>query len=383
MDLNSSHNLYERIDSFLRKRREDGTFRQLRTSESSDETLDLSNNDYLCLAKHPLVCQAACRAIEEDGCSSSASPLLTGYRSSHAALVETICAWFGSSRNQVMLWNTGYSANQSIFNILPQKKDIVLADKMIHQSMIAGILSSGARLIRYPHLDIPQLESLLARYSENRNVFVATESVFGMDGDYPDLRKISQLRKKFGFFWILDEAHALGWYGQKGTGLAEEQGVLDTVDLFLGTMGKALGSSGAFTIFKNPQLKDYMVNVAGHFIYSTFLPPSAALAAKQAIELLVGWESERKQWQNQSNCMRATLNRLGHFCGPGDSPVIPMFFNSLDDLDLAKRKLGDSRISVSAIRHPTVPVHSPRIRISMRRDMNGEDLAGKIHEGLK
>ena len=383
MDLNSSHDLNERIDSFLRKRRENGSFRQLRTSESSDETLDLSNNDYLCLAKHPLVCQAACRAIEEDGCSSSASPLLTGYRPSHAALVETICAWFGTSRNQVMLWNTGYSANQSIFTILPQKNDLVLADRMIHQSMIAGILSSGARLIRYPHLDMQRLESLLVRYSGQRTVYVATESVFGMDGDYPDLGKISRLREKFRFFWILDEAHALGWYGQKGTGLAEEQGVLDAVDLFLGTMGKALGSSGAFTIFKNPQLKDYMVNVAGHFIYSTFLPPSAALAAKQAIELLAGWKRERKEWQDQSNCMRTKLNHLGHSCGTGDSPVIPIFFNSLDDLAIAKEKLEDSRMRVSAIRHPTVPVHSPRIRISMRSDLNGEDLAGKIHEGLE
>ena len=383
MGLNSSNAFHDRIERFIQARVEAGTFRKIITSVSKEDVLDLSNNDYLNLAKHPLVCRAASKAIEDDGCSASASPLLSGFRSSHELLKQTICNWFDSSQNQVMIWNSGYSANQSVLKILPQKGDLVLADKLIHESMISGIMSSGARLIRYAHLDLDELESLLTRFSGKRMVFLATESVFGMDGDYPDLQKISELKEQFPFFWILDEAHALGWYGKKGTGLAEGKEVLDQVDLIIGTMGKALGSSGAFTVFKNAKLTDYMINKAGHFIYSTFLPPSSALAAVQAIELINGWQKERKLWQEESQNIRNELTRLGHSSASGDSPIIPLFFDNLEELQNAKENLLSSGIRVSAIRPPTVPADLPRIRISLKRELVGTDIVSRIHEALK
>ena len=383
MGLNPADTFNQRIEGFLQEREEAGTFRKITTSVSKKNALDLSNNDYLSLAKHPLVCRAASRAIEEDGCSASASPLLSGFGPSHELLKQTICNWFESSASQVMIWNSGYSANQSIFKILPQKGDLVLADKLIHESMISGILSSGARLIRYPHLDLGKLESLLTRFSGKRMIFIATESLFGMDGDYPDLRRISELKERFSFFWILDEAHALGWYGKKGTGLAEEQEVFKQVDLIVGTMGKALGSSGAFTVFKNPKLTDYLINKAGHFIYSTFLPPSSALAAVQAIELINGWQEQRKYWQKESQDIRCELIRLGYSSASGDSPIIPLFFDNLEELQVAKENLLSSAIKVSAIRPPTVPADSPRIRISLKRELVGSNIAQRIHEALK
>ena len=383
MGLNPADTFNQRIEGFLQEREEAGTLRKITTSVSKKNVLDLSNNDYLSLAKHPLVCEAASRAIEDDGCSASASPLLSGFGPSHELLKQTICNWFESSASQVMIWNSGYSANQSIFKILPQKGDLVLADKLIHESMISGILSSGARLIRYPHLDLGKLESLLTRFSGKRMIFLATESLFGMDGDYPDLRRISELRERFPFFWILDEAHALGWYGKKGTGLAEEQEVFKHVDLIIGTMGKALGSSGAFTVFKNAKLTDYLINKAGHFIYSTFLAPSSALAAVQAIELINDWQEERKHWQEESQSIRCELIGLGHSSTSGDSPIIPLFFDNLEDLQVAKENLLSSGIKVSAIRPPTVPPNSPRIRISLKRELVGSNIAKRIHEALK
>jgi len=383
MGLNSTDAFNQRIEGFLQERAEAGTLRKITTSVSKKNVLDLSNNDYLSLSKHPLVRRAASRAIEDHGCSASASPLLSGFGPSHELLKQTICNWFESSANQVMLWNSGYSANQSILKILPRKGDLVLADKLIHESMISGILSSGARLIRYPHLDLEKLESLLTRFSGERMIFLATESLFGMDGDYPDLRRISELKEKRPFFWILDEAHALGWYGKRGTGLAEEKQVFKQVDLIIGTMGKALGSSGAFTIFKNAKLTDYVINKSGHFIYSTFLPPSSALAAAQAIELLSGWQEERRLWQEASQNMRTELIRLGHSSALGDSPIIPLFFDNLEELQASKENLSSSGIKVSAIRPPTVPADSPRIRISLKRELAGSNIAKRIHEALQ
>jgi len=266
--------LRERLESVLAERERSGTRRGLRVIDPQLGLLNLASNDYLGLAGNAKLKKAGRDAIDRYGCSSSASPLISGFGPAHKELLESVKAWHGFEHG--IVWNSGYAANQAILRQLPRKEDVVLADRLIHNSMITGILSSGARLARYRHCDLDHLETLLRSHcKEDRLVFVATESVFSMDGDYPDLARMAELKKQYRFFWILDEAHAMGWYGDKGSGLAEFFGVAKQVDVLVGTLGKALGSTGAYTLFHDNNLSDYLVNLSGEFIYSTYCRLSA------------------------------------------------------------------------------------------------------------
>ncbi|MEM9226812.1 MAG: aminotransferase class I/II-fold pyridoxal phosphate-dependent enzyme, partial [Verrucomicrobiota bacterium] len=224
--LASADALQARLKAALQQRRTDGLERVVKVRSESNGTFDLASNDYLRLAQHPDVKAAAITATERWGCSSSASPLINGFTEAHAELLESLKDWCGFAHG--MLWNTGYAANQAVLSQLPQRGDVVLADRLIHNSMVNGMLASGARLIRYRHLDLEHLASLLDEHQE-RTVFVVTESVFSMDGDYPDLATMAQLKEQHGFVWIVDEAHALGWYGERGSGLCEHYGISEQV----------------------------------------------------------------------------------------------------------------------------------------------------------
>ena len=259
--------LLDRLTTPLFDRRDAGLTRKLRTFSPSEKTLNLANNDYLGLANHPKVIASAKRSLEKYGCSSSASPLITGFGPAHSELLETLKEWHGFESG--MIWNSGYVANQALLGSIPRKDDLILADRLIHKSMISGILSSGARLMRYRHCDTGHLEELLEKNTTgDRIVFVVTESVFSMDGDYPDLEKIAELKERYDFFWIVDEAHALGWYGKRGSGLVEQFGVAESVDALVGTLGKALGSMGAYALFRDEVVERYLTNFADEFIYS-------------------------------------------------------------------------------------------------------------------
>ncbi|MEM8550570.1 MAG: aminotransferase class I/II-fold pyridoxal phosphate-dependent enzyme, partial [Verrucomicrobiota bacterium] len=303
------------------------------------------------------------------GCSSSASPLINGFTEAHAELLETLKSWCGFTHG--MLWNTGYAANQAVLSQLPQRGDIVLADRLIHNSMISGLLASGARVIRYRHLDLEHLGSLLEEYQE-RTVFVVTESVFSMDGDYPDLQHMAALKHKHGFVWIVDEAHALGWYGERGSGLCEHFGVGDQVDVYVGTLGKALGSAGAYTLFHDETLARYLINHAGEFIYSTFFSPSAAAAARAAVSLIQSSHEQRKHLQHLSSRLRGLIASAP----PGDSPIVPL---RVDDPVSLAVQLGLAGIHVGAVRPPTVPTGEGRLRLSLHAGLSEADTDHVAH----
>ncbi len=283
--MNAPATLSARLAQALEERRAQGLERTLRARASDEPFLDLANNDYLRLSQHPAVKAAAVAATERWGCSSSGSPLITGYTAEHDALLDTLKQWCGFPCG--LIWNTGFAANAAILSGLPRRGDLVLADRLIHNSMISGLLASGARLQRYRHLDLDHLRELLEKNRAGEGaVFVVSETVYSMDGDYPDLHAMAALKERYGFVWILDEAHALGWYGRTGSGLIEAAGVTGAVDVMVGTLGKGLGSMGAFTLFQDEVLRRYLINHAGEFIYSTYLPPACAAAARQAVELL-------------------------------------------------------------------------------------------------
>ena len=369
--------LLARLRAKLAERTQQGLWRKTQARASQSTLVNLANNDYLGLAQDPAVIAAATEALKIWGASSSASPLVTGYTEVHEQLEKTLAAWHGYP--YALLMNTGYAANAAVLGGLPQKGDLVLADRLVHASMLAGILASGTTLRRFAHNDLNALETLL---QENRDhagaVFVVTESVYSMDGDSPDLKRLVALRAQYQFCWILDEAHATGWHGSTGSGLQEEQGVRGEADIVVGTLGKALGSQGAYVLCRWPEVRDALVNFAGEFIYSTYLAPSSAAAALAAIQRVQSMATERQQLQEFSRQARSQLRTAGFEVPLGHSPIIPLVIGDATTAVRQAEHLRAAGFIVSAIRPPTVPQGTARLRISLRRGMSPEVVAQLI-----
>jgi 8-amino-7-oxononanoate synthase len=363
--------LEDRFVQKLEARKSKLVFRQTKIRASDDPILNLSDNDYLGLRQHPAVIEAAKAAVDRWGTSSSASPLVSGYTQAHADLERTLSDWHGG--RAALVWNSGYAANQSVLKLFVGAGDVVIADRLIHNSLISGILQSGARLIRFQHNDLDQLESLLRKHHGTRKIHLVTESVYSMDGDYPDLQRIAYLKNEYDFTWFLDEAHALGWYGAQGSGLAEAAGVLGQVDVLTGTMGKALASSGAYTIFNQSWMRDTCINEAGEFIYSTYLPPASAAAAEAAIELVRRSGEARARDQRRALAFREALRAQGWNVFGTDSAVVPVICGSSENALSVANALLESGIRVAAIRPSTVPQGAARVRLSLKATLSEAD----------
>jgi 8-amino-7-oxononanoate synthase len=364
-----------RCESAIAERDRKSQRRRIRVTALPEGAINLADNDYLGLARDPAVAAAVADAVLEHGTSASASPLVTGWRRPHEALVEALCAWHGLPFG--LLWTSGYAANCAVLGTLPRRGDLVLADRLIHHSMIAGLVRSGARIHRYPHLDLDRLEAALAGpEAAERPAFVVTESVFSMDGDYPDMGRLAALKRRHGFCWVLDEAHALGWYGPEGAGLARAAAVQESVDVLVGTLGKTLASGGAYTLFRDEAVRDCLINLAGEFIYSTALPPanaSGALAALNRVRELAA--AGQDGWHEASRRFRSMLREDGWDVPAGESPVVPVRMGGEDAAISLASSLRGEGILVGAVRPPTVPAGTSRLRLSMKRTLGPGDLA--------
>ena len=369
--------LLQRLRQSLAQREGSALRRKLTARASADHRVNLADNDYLGLSRDPAVVAAGVAALHEWGASSSASPLVTGYTEIHRKLEQTLAAWQGYAHGLVM--NTGFAANSAVLGGLPKKGDVVLADRLVHASMLDGILASGARLRRFAHNDLDALELMLHEEPALDGViFVVTESVYSMDGDSPDLKRLASLRKRFGFCWVLDEAHATGWYGATGSGLQEAQGVFAAADIVVGTLGKGLGSQGAYVLSHAPEVRDALINFAGEFVYSTYLAPSCAAAALAAVERVKGMSAERAELHALSHAWRDGLVEAGFAVPSGDSPIIPLILGDSDVTLKYATALRAAGFMVSAIRPPTVPVRTGRIRLSLRRGLSPAVLSSLI-----
>jgi 8-amino-7-oxononanoate synthase len=361
--------LLQRLRQSLAQREGSSLRRKLTARASADTRVNLADNDYLGLSRDPAVIAAGVAALHEWGASSSASPLVTGYTEIHQKLEQTLAAWQGYAHGLVM--NTGFAANSAVLGGLPKKGDLILADRLVHASMLDGIMASGARLRRFAHNDLDALELMLHEEPALDGViFVVTESVYSMDGDSPDLKRLASLRKRFGFCWVLDEAHATGWYGATGSGLQEAQGAFAAADIVVGTLGKGLGSQGAYVLSHAPEVRDALINFAGEFVYSTYLAPSCAAAALAAVERVKGLSAERCELHALSQAWRDGLVEAGFAVPSGDSPIIPLILGDSDVTLKYATALRAAGFMVSAIRPPTVPVRTGRIRISLRRGLS-------------
>lgn len=374
------------IHEYLQAREKAELLRELTPSfvENNSKNLYLNLNDYLQLSKHPLIIEAAQKALEVWGTSSQGSPAVGSYWPIHQELEDVLKKWCGFEYG--LLWNSGFAANKALLSTLPQTGDVILADRYIHNSMLLGAQETHAKLIRYRHLDLNHLEDLLRIYTHpDRTVFVVTESVFSMEGDYPNFSQMSFLKDRYQFFWIVDEAHALGWYGPKGNGLVAKFGVQQKVDILVATLGKALASQGAFTLFHHSHLRSYLINCTPEFIYSTYLTPAATAASLAAIKIIqTECIMHQSQWLSQTLKLK---NRLKHFFESVplyDSPILPLVIGDpRTTLYLAAELSEQHHIYVGAIRPPSVPKGTSRLRLSLHRNLAFDSLAQTLEGFFK
>jgi 8-amino-7-oxononanoate synthase len=361
----------QRLQKELDQRLRDNLLRVLEVGAPC--RLNLSSNDYFQLRSHADVIAGARRALEDQGAGSGASPLLYGYTPCHQLLLEALKSWKRKSAG--LVFNTGFMANQAVLKHLPGSRDLVLVDRLIHHSVIQAVLQGKADYRRYHHLDLHHLEELLAKHrNDYETVFVVTESVFSMDGDYPDLRALVELKQRHPFVLVLDEAHGTGVFGATGGGLAEEMGVLDEVGILVGTLGKALASMGAYVLTRSQTVIDYLVNYSGEFIYSTYLAPACAGAAEAALRLVQNMDSQRRRLRKNAAWLRDELIRNGWSTNPFDSQIVPVIIGDPDRTLALQNHLQAQGILLGAVRPPTVPANSSRLRVSLHTGVTREHL---------
>lgn len=332
--------------------------------------LSFCSNDYLGLANHPKIKQAAIDSIHQYGWGAGASRLVSGTMTLHQELEKKIAEFKGTEA--ALLFPTGYMANLGALCAFVSKGDIVVGDKLNHASIIDGCRLSGATFRIYPHKDVSQLESLLQRSSGYRRKLVVTDSVFSMDGDTAPLTEIAGIAKKYDAILMVDDAHATGVFGKQGKGLIEHYSLEGKIDIVMGSFSKAIGSVGGFIAGSKP-LIDFLKNKARPFIYTTALPPAVCAASLTGLTLIQEDASLiNRLWKNIA-CLKSQLSKFMNTITIG-GPIVPIILGSAEETLSASQKLYHYGIQIPAIRPPTVPPDTSRLRISLMATHNEYDI---------
>lgn len=374
--------MYEDYEKILDELKHHSHFRDLKNFEKKDEKyiyfrgkklLNLSSNNYLNFADNKKITQEFLDFVGNKYSFGSASArLLTGTLPVYKELEELLSNLY--NKDATLLYNSGYHANVGISSAINQKGDVIFSDKLNHASIIDGMRLSDGKFFRFPHNNMEALEKLLERERKNyKNAFIITESVFSMDGDIEDLKRIIKLKKKYNCIMIIDEAHAFGVLGEKGLGVAEELGIIDDVDLIVGTFGKSVGSMGAFVTGSKTMI-NFLINKSRSFIFSTALPPINIAFTKWIIE------NQFPKTKAKRKNMLSIAKKMG-----SDSHIIPVVIGeNKDTVDLCEVLFHNGYFTLP-IRPPTVPVGTSRLRLSLTADIQEKDLTvlkEKINEVL-
>lgn len=358
------------IDDALAKRKQQHRFRKLRAldpqaptvvSQGNQSLVNFSGNDYLGLSKHPEVIERAKYYADEYGAGSTASRLISGTYSIHRQLERRLADTF--SWPSAIVFNSGFQANSTIIGTIADRHALILADKLSHNSLLQGSLSSRAALRRFEHNSLDDLERQLSKASEEdfSRIIVITESLFSMDGDRSNLKAIANLTQSYNAWLFVDDAHALGVWGKDGLGLTYG---IEGIDMVLGTCGKAFGGFGAFLLCSD-KMKDYLINFCPGFIYTTALPPAVIGTIEASAELIPTMDNAREQIRKNIDRMKSGIHDAGFNTGNSESQIIPiMVGGEQETLGLADY-LEDQGFLATAIRPPTVPRGSGRIRITL------------------
>jgi len=335
------------------------------------EVLNFSSNDYLGLSNDARLKRAVVEAIEQYGLGAGASRLICGNMRAHEEL-EAQLALFKKSES-ALVFSSGYMANTGTISALMGRNDIVLSDKLNHASIIDGIILSRAKFLRYPHADVQALEGMLRTSDPTQRKLIVTDSVFSMDGDKAPLKEIVDLARRYEAMVMVDEAHGIGVLGAHGGGLVEELGLQDQVDIQMGTLSKAVGVLGAY-VCGTSLLREYLINKSRAFIYTTALPPALAHAAGVALQIIQQDDRLRGQLIDNAQYLLAGLKSLGFDTMNSSTPIIPVLVKDPARAMDISRYLLKQGIFVQAIRPPTVPVNTARLRLTVTATHARDDL---------
>ena len=356
-----------------------GLYRRLRLIESPQgprvtldgaEVLLLCSNNYLGLADHPRVRQAAADAAERFGAGAGASRLISGNMSIHERLERRLADFAGYER--ALLFGSGYLANLGTVAALAGRGQVVFSDELNHASLIDGCRISNAERFVYRHCDLEHLTWGL-RKASGRGALIVTDSIFSMDGDVAPIAGLLDLARRHGCRLLVDEAHAIGSLGPDGRGAVAEAGLDGEVDVIVGTLGKTLGSYGAY-VCANAEIVELLTNIARPFIFSTALPPPAVGAAIAALGLLAAQPGMVEHLRLNGATLREALVENGLDPGPSRTQIVPVVVGHADSaMTLCERSL-EGRVFAQAIRPPTVPEGTSRLRLSVMANHRPNDL---------
>ena len=353
------------LTATLRDLRAGGLLRQMRLPQG----VDLVSNDYLGLAEHPHITNAMRAAVADLPAGSGGSRLLRGHHEIFEWIEERLAAFSGTEA--ALLFGSGYAANIGLLQAIVSKDDVVFSDAHNHASLIDGIRLSKASTVVYPHQDLNALDQALAGPRSGRAI-VVTESVFSMDGDVTPLRAISEIVARHRAVLVVDEAHATGMYGARGSGLVEAEGLRDQVLATVHTGGKALGSGGAW-VAGSRALRDVLVNRARSFIFSTAPIPVLAVALGAGLDLLKKEPSRRSEVHRKSALLRHLLSEHGIDVS-GGCFIVPILLGSNEAAVAMQSNLMAAGFDVRAIRPPSVAPGTARLRVTVRFPVSDDDL---------
>jgi len=324
--------------------------------------LSFCSNDYLGLASHPALAAAAADAAGRDGFGASASRLVAGDLPAHRGLEATLAAFL--ERPAALVFPSGYQTNIGVLTALAGRDDLIVSDALNHASLVDGCRLSRARVAVYPHADARAAGRLLAAGPQFRRRILVTESLFSMDGDLAPLGALTDAAAATDSILVVDEAHAFGVFGPGGRGLCAAARVVP--DVLIGTLGKAAGTAGGFVAGAAP-LRDLLVNRARTFIFTTALPPPVAAAAAAAVELIAGAEGDRRRARlaERQRSLGEALVARGLLGRTPDGPIVPVLLGSEARALAVAVALAARGFFVPAIRPPTVPAGSSRLRITL------------------
>ncbi len=368
--------MFEKELKNIKKR---GLYRKLRLVESEQsskviidgkEVILLSSNNYLGLANHPKIKEAAKKAIGKYGAGSGAARLISGNSVLYKELEEKLAEF--KSTEAALVFGSGYLANISILSTVVGEGDLILSDELNHASIIDGCRLSRAEKIIYRHKDTRHIEEILSK-NKGRRSLIVTEGVFSMDGDIAPLPEIIALAKKNSAMVMVDDAHGTGALGKRGKGAAEHFGIEKGIDIHMGTLGKALGAYGAYAA-GDKGLIEFLINKARGFIFTTALPPSVLASAIKAVDIL---EEEphliKRLWENRDYLVNG-LKAIGFNTMECETPIIPILIGSAEKALKMSEGLFEEGIYVPAIRPPTVPENTCRLRLTVMATHTKNDL---------
>ena len=377
------------IKSWLDRRKKEGKLRQLTPisreasgrvclsgKDNSLSLLDFSSNDYLALSSHPAVIEQSRIFLEKYGAGAGAARLMSGDLAIFHELEEKIARLKG--KEAALLFGSGFLANSGIIPALAGRRDVIFCDRLNHASIYDGCRLSGAELQRFRHNDLDHLDELLKKKRGKNQALIVVESLYSMDGDFAPLPELAALKEKYNCLLMVDEAHATGLFGHNGGGLLQKFDITDQVDIAMGTLGKALGSYGAYAAASRPMV-DYLLNRARSFIFSTALPPATIGASLAAVDIIQQQPELRRELWDKVKIFKDILTENG-LKNLGSSQIIPLMAGSSERAISLATALREQGIFATAVRPPTVPPGTARLRFSITRHLRNADLvaSGRI-----